>query len=552
MDGAAGQSLSERTANAIREALAGRRRGVRAVLPFAGPAVIASVAYMDPGNFATNIQAGAAYGYDLLWVVLLANVVAMLFQAMSAKIGIVTNRNLAELCRLHFSRPVVVLMWIVSEIAAMATDLAEFLGGAIGLSLLFQMPLLWGMAATAIVTYAIVAMEGSGFRPIELIIGGLVVVIGVCYLVELAVAPPDWSAALLHSAVPHLNDPAAVTLSVGIIGATVMPHAIYLHSALTQRRFVARDDAERRSLLRYSNREVVAALGLAGLVNMAMVMMAAAAFHAGHSDVGEIETAYYTLVPLLGIGAAGVFLLSLMASGISSSAVGTMAGQVIMQGFIGVPIPLWVKSYLDDWTAAARITGGRVLRPVRKNGDIWGRKLTQNVIWYTVRLCASRAGINNLAGAVKMLRAVNRSNAGLMIDMHHFHRARDNPADLDAVPREWFHFAHLCDAPAEIPTERAEMIRILREARLYVGEGGIDVASIVAHLPRCVYSIELPNKERHDEIGYAEHATRCLETLKAYLAEHRGDLGGRDKRRSGRAATGNRRTPAALRPERTP
>jgi manganese transport protein len=343
VSGAAEGSLSERTARAIREALAGRRRGVRAVLPFAGPAVIASVAYMDPGNFATNIQAGAAYGYDLLWVVLLANLVAMLFQAMSAKIGIVTNHNLAELCRLHFSRPVVVLMWIVSEIAAMATDLAEFLGGAIGLSLLFQMPLIWGMMATAIVTYAIVAIEGSGFRPIELIIGGLVIVIGVCYLVELVVAPPDWSAALMRSVVPRLEGPEAVTLAVGIIGATVMPHAIYLHSALTQRRFIARDDRERRSLLRYSNREVVAALGLAGLVNLAMVMMAATAFHAGHSDVGEIETAYYTLVPLLGIGAAGVFLLSLMASGISSSAVGTMAGQVIMQGFVGFQIPVWVR-----------------------------------------------------------------------------------------------------------------------------------------------------------------------------------------------------------------
>ena len=343
VSGAAGQSLSERTADAIREALAGRRRGVRAMLPFAGPAVIASVAYMDPGNFATNIQAGAAYGYDLLWVVLLANLVAMLFQAMSAKIGIVTNHNLAELCRLHFSPRVVACMWIVSEIAAMATDLAEFLGGAIGLSLLFQMPLFWGMGITAVITYAIVAIEGSGFRPIELIIGGLVIVIGVCYLVELVVAPPDWGAALLHSVVPRLDGPDAVTLSVGIIGATVMPHAIYLHSALTQRRYIARDDAERRSLLRYSNREVVAALGLAGLVNLAMVMMAATSFHAGHSDVGQIETAYYTLVPLLGIGAAGVFLLSLMASGISSSAVGTMAGQVIMQGFVGFHIPVWVR-----------------------------------------------------------------------------------------------------------------------------------------------------------------------------------------------------------------
>jgi len=343
VSGAAGQSLSERTADAIREALAGRRRGVRAMLPFAGPAVIASVAYMDPGNFATNIQAGAAYGYDLLWVVLLANLVAMLFQAMSAKIGIVTNHNLAELCRLHFSPRVVACMWIISEIAAMATDLAEFLGGAIGLSLLFQMPLFWGMGITAVITYAIVAIEGSGFRPIELIIGGLVIVIGVCYLVELVVAPPDWGAALVHSVVPRLDGPDAVTLSVGIIGATVMPHAIYLHSALTQRRYIARDDAERRSLLRYSNREVVAALGLAGLVNLAMVMMAATSFHAGHSDVGQIETAYYTLVPLLGIGAAGVFLLSLMASGISSSAVGTMAGQVIMQGFVGFHIPVWVR-----------------------------------------------------------------------------------------------------------------------------------------------------------------------------------------------------------------
>ena len=346
MSEAARPNLSERTAHAIRETLAGRRHGMRAVLPFTGPAVIASVAYMDPGNFATNIQAGARYGYDLLWVVVLANAVAMLLQALSAKIGIVTNRNLAELCRANFPRPVVIFMWIISEIAAMATDLAEFLGGAIGLSLLLQMPLLWGMAATAVITYAILTFEGSGFRPIELIIGALVVVIGASYLVELVVAPPSWSAAAYHSVVPHLGDRAAVTLAAGIIGATVMPHAIYLHSALTQRRFVARDDSERSRLVRYSNREVVIALAVAGLVNMAMVMMAAAAFHAGHRDVGEIETAYYSLVPLLGIGAAGVFLLSLMASGLSSSAVGTMAGQVIMQGFVGFHIPVSVRRVL--------------------------------------------------------------------------------------------------------------------------------------------------------------------------------------------------------------
>ena len=312
----------------------------------AGPAVIASIAYMDPGNFATNIQAGAQYGYALLWVVVVANVIAMLFQALSAKLGLVTGRNLAEMCRERFPAPAVYAMWAASEIAAMATDLAEFLGGAIGLSLLFHIPLLWGMAVTGVVVYAVLAFDRSGFRPIELIIGGLVFTIGVCYCIELLLAPPDWGAAALHTVVPQLADAGAVTLSVGIIGATVMPHAIYLHSGLTQHRAPARNMAERRKLVRFSNREVVIALVFAGLVNMAMVMMAASAFHHGHSDVAQIETAYHTLVPLLGAGAAGVFLLSLMASGISSSTVGTMAGQLIMQGFVGFRIPIWLRRLL--------------------------------------------------------------------------------------------------------------------------------------------------------------------------------------------------------------
>ena len=294
---------------------------------------------MDPGNFATNIQAGAKYGYGLLWVVLLANLIAMLFQALSAKLGIVTGRNLAEMCREQFPQPVVWAMWVISEVAAMATDLAEFLGGAIGLSLLFQMPLFAGMVVTAVVTYGILMFESSGFRPIELIIGSLVGIIGLCYLIEMFIAPVDWGAAALHTVLPQLADGDALLLAVGIIGATVMPHAIYLHSSLTQTRTPVYDDIERRKVLRFSNREVVAALVIAGLVNMAMVMMASSAFHAGHSDVAEIETAYHTLAPLLGIGAAGVFLVSLIASGISSSAVGTMAGQIIMQGFIAVPDP---------------------------------------------------------------------------------------------------------------------------------------------------------------------------------------------------------------------
>lgn len=336
-------SVSDRTRLAIEEVLSGRRRGPMSALLFAGPAVIASIAYMDPGNFATNIQAGAGYGYTLLWVVVMANLVAMLFQSLSAKLGIVTGRNLAELCRTSFSKPVVLAMWAVSEVAAMATDLAEFLGGAVGLSLLFGLPLLVGMAITAVVTYGILLFEGRGFRPLELIIGALVALIGLCYLVEMVIAPVDWGQVALGAVSPQIPDAAALTIAVGIIGATVMPHALYLHSGLTQGRTRPRDIGQKRLLVRFSNREVVVALSVAGLVNMAMVIMAASAFHLGHSDVAEIETAYHTLTPLLGAASAGVFLVSLIASGVSSSVVGTMAGQMIMQGFIGIRIPLLVR-----------------------------------------------------------------------------------------------------------------------------------------------------------------------------------------------------------------
>src|SRR5271168_5334410 len=216
-------TLSERTVAAARQVLAGQRTGWRAYSVFAGPAVMASIAYMDPGNFATNIQAGAKYGYGLLWVVLLANLIAMLFQGLSAKLGIVTGRNLAELCRDHFPRPVVIAMWIASEIAAMATDVAEFIGGAIGLSLLLHLPLFAGMVVTAIITYGLLMCERFGFRPLELIIGALVGLIGLCYLIELFMAPVDWGSALFHSVVPQITDAEALLLAVGIIGATVMP-----------------------------------------------------------------------------------------------------------------------------------------------------------------------------------------------------------------------------------------------------------------------------------------------------------------------------------------
>ena len=335
--------MTARTTAAIGQVLEGRARPF-AMLLFAGPAVVTSIAYMDPGNFATNIQAGARYGYGLLWVVGFACGLAMLFQALSAKLGIVTGRNLAELCRDRFSPRVVMAMWAVSELAAMATDLAEFLGGAIGLALLLHLPLVAGMAITAVVTYALLLVDRHGFRPTEILIGALVGTIALCFVVELAVAPVDWSAALRHTLIPSLPDSGAVMIAVGIVGATVMPHAIFLHSGLTQGRVTAADPAMRRRLLRFSNREVVCALLLASLVNMAMVVLASAAFHGtGHDDVAEIETAYRVLKPLLGAGASGIFLVALLASGISSSVVGTMAGQTIMQGFLRVRVPIWLR-----------------------------------------------------------------------------------------------------------------------------------------------------------------------------------------------------------------
>ena len=350
--------LTERTVAAARQVLDRQRLGWHRYLAFAGPAVVASIAYMDPGNFATNIQAGAKYGYGLLWVVLLANLIAMLFQALSAKLGIVTGRNLAEICRDEFPRPVVLAIWVVSEIAAMATDLAEFLGGSIGLALLFNMPLLSGMAVTGIVVWGVLLFESRGFRPLELIIGGLVAVIALCYLVEMFIAPVDWRSAALHLAVPQIADGQALLLAVGIIGATVMPHAVYLHSGLTQARIPPRNEVEKRRLVRISNHEVIAALTVAGLVNIAMVLMASAAFHSGHPEVAEIKTAYHTLIPLLGGAAATVFLVSLLASGVSSSTVGTLAGQMIMQGFVGFRIPIWLRRLVTMLPAFAVVALG--------------------------------------------------------------------------------------------------------------------------------------------------------------------------------------------------
>jgi manganese transport protein len=328
---------------AARQALEGRRRGLKALLPFVGPAFIASVAYIDPGNYATNIQSGAEFGYHLLWVVLLANVMAMLFQNLSAKLGIATGANLPELCRREFARPVSVGMWVVSEVAAMATDLAEFLGATLALNLLLGIPMIVATLVTGVLTYLLLSLDRYGFRALEAAIGVLVAVIALSYLVETGFSHPAWGQVAVHAVVPWLQGPKSVLLTVGIIGATIMPHAVYLHSGLMQDRVPARTAREKRRVHHFELLDVVIAMSLAGLINMAMLYMSAAVFHQGHSGVADITGAYRTLMPLLGDGAAFVFLISLLASGLSSSTVGTMAGQVIMQGFVGFRIPVWIR-----------------------------------------------------------------------------------------------------------------------------------------------------------------------------------------------------------------
>jgi manganese transport protein len=332
------------TRAAARAALDGRKKGLLALLPFLGPAFIACVAYIDPGNYATNIQGGSTFGYNLLWVIALANLMAMLLQTMSAKLGLATGKNLAELSRLHFKRPVVYAMWIICEIMAMSTDLAEFLGASIAINLLFGIPLLPATFITGVASYLILTLERYGFRPLEAVITTLVGVVAVCYMIETFLSRPDWRQVGFHAVVPWLGGTQSVLFSVGIIGATVMPHVIYLHSSLTQQRIIPRSEGEARKIFRWSIPDTVIAMGLAGLVNMAMLYMAAATFHAhGHSDVADINSAYQTLTPLLGGAASMVFAISLLASGLSSSTVGTMAGQVIMQGFVGFTIPIWVR-----------------------------------------------------------------------------------------------------------------------------------------------------------------------------------------------------------------
>jgi manganese transport protein len=341
-----------------------RARGrVRGVLALLGPAFVACVAYVDPGNFATNIAGGAQYGYLLLWVLLAANLMAMLIQNLSAKVGIATGRNLPELCREHLPRPVTWGLWIQAELIAMATDLAEFVGAAIALNLLFGVPLFQAGLITAVVAFGILAMQAKGYRRFEAVIAGLLglIILGFLYdTLKIGFDAGDAARGFL----PGFAGTDSLLLATGILGATVMPHVIYLHSALTQRRVPARDDSERRSLLRFQRIDVTIAMGLAGLVNMSMLIIAASLFHArGLTGVDSIEGAHAQFDALVGSGAALAFALALLASGFASSSVGTYAGQVVMQGFIARTIPLALRRAVT--MAPALVVLGLGLDPSR-------------------------------------------------------------------------------------------------------------------------------------------------------------------------------------------
>jgi manganese transport protein len=320
-----------------------RARGpIRGRLALLGPAFVAAVAYIDPGNFATNIAGGAKYGFLLVWVIIAANLMAMLVQYLSAKVGVATGKSLPELCRAHLPRPATWGLWVQAEIIAIATDLAEFVGAAIALNLLFGVPPFAAGLITAVVAFGILGLQQRGYRRFELAIAGFLGIVCLGFLYDLSQVTVD-TRALARGFIPGFDGADSVMLAVGILGATVMPHVVYLHGALVQDRVRARDDGERRSLLRFQAVDVAIAMGLAGAINLTMLVVAASLFHESGTEVDTIEEAHAGFEQLLGGGAALAFAVALLASGLSSSSVGTYAGQVVMQGFIDRRIPLFVR-----------------------------------------------------------------------------------------------------------------------------------------------------------------------------------------------------------------
>ena len=334
----------QRVLEAAQRSLSGQRRGIRGLWPFLGPAFIASVAYVDPGNFATNIAAGSKYGYLLLWVILASNLMAMLIQTMSAKLGIATGQNLAEVSGQRFRKPVRIGLWLQAEAIAMATDLAEFIGAALGLNLLFDVPLFAAGVITGVIAFMILALQMRGFRHLEAVIAGFVGVIVAGFAFQVVHAGASLSGVAHGLVTPGFKGTDSVLLSAGILGATVMPHVIYLHSSLTQRRVVGATEEQRRKIFRFELVDVVIAMLIAGFVNMSMLVMAAGVFHSrGLTDISDIDEAFRGLGTIVGSHADLVFGVALLASGLSSSSIGTLAGQVVMQGYIQRQIPLFMR-----------------------------------------------------------------------------------------------------------------------------------------------------------------------------------------------------------------
>ena len=338
------------------------RLQLREFIPFVGPAFVASVAYVDPGNFATNIAAGSDFRYQLLWVLLWSNLMAILVQLLSAKLGIATGRSLPRNCREHFPRATNYFLWVAGEISALATDLAEFLGAALGFSLLFGMPLFPAALLTGVATFLILSMERLGFRKLEYVIMAFVGVISLAYVAELFLAKPPWGDVVHHVVVPHL-DGSSLYVAVGMLGATVMPHVVYLHSALVLPRRAEMGHKDHGRHFRMERLEVLVAMNVAWVINSAMVIMSAAVFHDRGVAVQSIEEAHRTLAPLLGDLSSFLFAVALLASGLSSSAVGTLAGQVILEGFLDVKMSIFLRRLITMIPALVVIALG--LNPLK-------------------------------------------------------------------------------------------------------------------------------------------------------------------------------------------
>ncbi|MDB5803076.1 MAG: divalent metal cation transporter [Betaproteobacteria bacterium] len=382
----------------------------RKLMQYAGPGLLVSVGYMDPGNWATDIEAGSRYGYGLLWLVLGASLVAILLQCLSMRLGLVARRDLAQLCRERYAKPVAMFLWVLAELAIIACDLAEVLGSGLALHLLFNISLLNGIAITALDTLLVLGLKGKGFRQIEAIVLGLILAIGICYAVELLLVQPDWLA-VARGFIPdpsRLDSGQALYLSVGILGATVMPHNLYLHSSIVQTRLTGGDASAVREAIRYSTADTVASLSLALIVNSAILILAAAAFNAaGHTEVAELQDAYRLLEPLVGAAAAAtLFGVALLASGQSATFTGTIAGQILMEGFLNLSIPCWHRrlitralALIPAFIGVAWLGDGAVGKLVVASQVVLSFQLPF-AIWPLIRFTSDRALMGEFASGV--------------------------------------------------------------------------------------------------------------------------------------------------------